>query len=508
MSLAQQLFNNVRRFKDCPAISFKKNTKNYNEFLDRVMACASFLSNDLELAKGSRVAVYEDNCPEIFEILFGCWAGGFCVVPVNSKLHPAEVDYILSDCDASVCFVSGDRLKSLSKVIKKSNRKCALYDPSDILGQITKGLNFNEPLDVPPEHPSWIFYTSGTTGKPKGAILSQRNLQSMCHAYYADIDLPKANDVKLHAAPLSHGSGLYGIAHILRGGHQVIMESFDPEKIIYEISQQNNVTMFAAPTMISRLMNCANISSANFDNLKLLYYGGGPMYQSELLRALKIFGPRLYHLYGQGEAPMTIAGHHQNEVSDLSNKESLEKLASCGFARSGVSIKVVDNKGQSLPENEAGEILVRGDVVMQGYWGNKIATKKAIKNGWLYTGDIGYVNEYGYLQLKDRVKDMIISGGTNIYPREVEEILLTLPSIQECSVVGMPDPDWGETVVAFVVMQPEEVLDIPSIDNFLLQKTARFKRPKSYYELDRLPKNNYGKVLKTELREIATGLKV
>lgn len=145
---------------------------------------------------------------------------------------------------------------------------------------------------------------------------------------------------------------------------------------------------------------------------------------------------------------------------------------------------------------------------MQGYWGNKTATKKAIKNGWLHTGDIGFVNEDGYLQLKDRLKDMIISGGTNIYPRELEEILLTLPSIQECSVVGVPHPKWGESVVAFVVMKPDQVLDSSSIDNFLLKKTARFKRPRSYYELDNLPKNNYGKVLKTELREIAAGLQV
>ncbi len=508
MSLAQQLFNNIRRFKDFPAVSFKQNTKNYTEFSDRVMNFTSFLTDDLALAKGSRVAIYQDNCPEIFEILFGCWAGGFCAVPINSKLHPVEVEYILEDCDASVCFVSSDRLNSLRKVLKNNNRTCDLYDPLDILAENTERSKFQEPVDVPPEHPSWIFYTSGTTGKPKGAVLSQRNLQSMCHAYYADIDLPKANDVKLHAAPLSHGSGLYGIAHILRGGHQVIMEAFDPEKILYEISKQNNVTMFAAPTMISRLMNCTTISSTNLDNLKLLYYGGGPMYQSELIRALKIFGPRLYHLYGQGESPMTITGHHQNEVLDLSNKGSLEKLASCGFARSGVSIKVIDTKGQSLPENESGEILVRGDVVMQGYWGNKIATDKAIKNGWLHTGDIGFVNEDGYLQLKDRLKDMIISGGTNIYPREVEEILLTLPSIQECSVVGVPHPEWGESVIAFVVMKPNEVLDSSSIDNFLLKKTARFKRPKSYYELENLPKNNYGKVLKTELREIATGLQV
>jgi len=219
--------------------------------------------------------------------------------------------------------------------------------------------------------------------------------------------------------------------------------------------------------------------------LKTITYGGAPMYVADALRAIDLFGPRLYQLYGQGESPMTITGLPQEF------HRSREKLESCGYARTGVEVKVL----------ESGEIVTRSDCVMAGYWGNPDATAKTLAGGWLHTGDVGRIDEQGFLTILDRSKDMIISGGSNIYPREIEEVLLRHPAVAECSVVGRPHAEWGEEVVAFVVLKNNLFIEKNDLDELCLANIARFKRPRDYRFVDSLPKNNYGKVLKTELRK-------
>jgi long-chain acyl-CoA synthetase len=231
-------------------------------------------------------------------------------------------------------------------------------------------------------------------------------------------------------------------------------------------------------------------------NLKTLTYGGAPMYVADCLRAIDLFGPRLYQLLGQGEAPMTITGLPQA----LHKREFSERLSSCGFARTGVEVKIFDPDDRELPAGETGEIVTRSDCVMAGYWGNPTATEKALRGGWLHTGDVGSMDADGYVTIKDRSKDLIISGGSNIYPREIEEVLLKHPAVAECSVVGRPHAEWGEEVVAFVVSKTR--LETAALDELCLQNIARFKRPREYRFVDSLPKNNYGKVLKTELRKL------
>jgi long-chain acyl-CoA synthetase len=231
-------------------------------------------------------------------------------------------------------------------------------------------------------------------------------------------------------------------------------------------------------------------------NLKTITYGGAPMYVADCLRAIELFGPRLYQLLGQGEAPMTITGLPQS----LHNRDSVEKLSTCGFARTGVEVKIFDAGDRELPPGETGEIVTRSDCVMAGYWANPQATAKTLRGGWLHTGDLGSMDAEGFVTIKDRSKDMIISGGSNIYPREIEEVLLRHPAVAECSVVGRPHPEWGEEVVAFVVKKAP--LPPGELDALCLQNIARSKRPREYRFVDSLPKNNYGKVLKTELRKL------
>jgi long-chain acyl-CoA synthetase len=262
----------------------------------------------------------------------------------------------------------------------------------------------------------------------------------------------------------------------------------------------HGIAMFAAPTMLKRLVD--HPSDADTANLKTIVYGGGPMYVADAKAALSRFGGKLVQIYGQGESPMTITHVSRAVHLDRDHPRWEERLGSVGVAQSAVQVRVADAEDRTLPAGEAGEVLVRGDAVMAGYWRNPDATAQALAGGWLHTGDVGAMDEDGFLTLKDRSKDMIISGGSNIYPREVEEVLLGHPDIAEVSVIGRADPDWGESVVAYVVPRAGATVDPAALDRLCLERIARFKRPKAYETISELPKNNYGKVLKTALRQL------
>jgi long-chain acyl-CoA synthetase len=254
--------------------------------------------------------------------------------------------------------------------------------------------------------------------------------------------------------------------------------------------------------MVKRLAGDDAIADADLSNLKTIIYGGAPMYLADLQDALAVFGPRLDQIYGQGETPMTITALAKADHADRDHPRWLERVQSVGLPRTDVEVRVVDDDGNELPAGGIGEVVVRGDVVMAGYWNQPEATAEAMRGGWLHTGDMGSLDDEGYLTLRDRSKDLIISGGMNIYPREVEEALLRHPDVLAVSVVGRPDPEWGEAVVAFVVPAagdgPPAVEDL---DRTCLDAIARYKRPKEYRFVDSLPTNNYGKVLKRELRQ-------
>jgi long-chain acyl-CoA synthetase len=238
---------------------------------------------------------------------------------------------------------------------------------------------------------------------------------------------------------------------------------------------------------------------------KTIVYGGAPMYAADIQRALRIMGPRFVQIYGQGESPMVGTALSRFHLSDTTHPDHLKRLASIGIAQTPVQIRITDEHGHDLALGEVGEVLIKSDSVMAGYWRNPEATQAAIRDGWLFTGDMGCLDAHGFLTLKDRSKDLIISGGSNVYPREVEEVLLQAPGVSEVAVVGAPDPEWGEIIVAFVVAQTGVTLTTEALDAFCLNEIARFKRPKRYELVSHLPKNNYGKVLKTELRQRFTG---
>ncbi|WP_460452421.1 class I adenylate-forming enzyme family protein [Alsobacter sp. SYSU BS001988] len=499
MNLAALIMDVARRQPGAPAVTDGETTHSYATFMKRASCIAGALTAR-GLAPGDRALLAMENCGEFLELLVACWWAGLCAVPVNAKLHPREVEHIARDSGARIAFTSPGLAESLAPLPAWVN---TLEDMVCVGTPEYGRLSEAEPLKVhggDAEERAWIFYTSGTTGRPKGAILSHRNLLNMSYAYYADIDAVDASDVKLHTAPLSHASGLFAIPHLLRGSHQVVLPGFDVEAIAGALMQYSSVTMWAAPTMLTRLVHSPVAASLKTDSVKTIYYGGGPMYVADLERALAIFGPRLYQIYGQGESPMTIAGLSKSWHSAA---HAPDDLRTCGTARTGVLMRIVDENDKELPAGEIGEVVTQSDCMMQGYWNNPAASAEALRGGWLHTGDLGSMDERGFLTLRDRSKDMIISGGSNIYPREIEEVLLRHPGVLEASIVGRPHPEWGEEVVAFVVAEPESGVSDAALDALCLEHIARFKRPKKYVFLDALPKNNYGKVLKTELRERA-----
>jgi long-chain acyl-CoA synthetase len=262
--------------------------------------------------------------------------------------------------------------------------------------------------------------------------------------------------------------------------------------------------MFAAPTMVKRLVDHPASASADTRNLRAIVYGGAPMYVADLKAAIGVFGFKFAQLYGQGESPMTITGMTRAMIEQAYRDGRDDRLGSAGVPQSVVQVRVADADDRDVPPDAIGEILVRGDAVMRGYWRNPEASAQVLRGGWLHTGDMGSFDAAGFLTLKDRSKDLIISGGSNIYPREVEEVLLCHPGVAEVSVIGVADAEWGERVVAFVVRRPDAAgLDAAALDRLCLDNIARFKRPKEYRFVERLPKNSYGKILKTELRDWA-----
>ncbi len=480
---------------DWPALGLgSRVVRNYGEVAGRAARLAASLRQRFGLRPGERVAIAAKNCPDYVELMFGIWHAGLAAVPANAKLHGRELGYILEHSGARVCFAS-DGLDA----------EIAPHAPASLEHLIAIGspaydaLFAADPVSVWPSRGddlAWLFYTSGTTGRPKGAMLSHHVLAAASQAYAAEVDPIAPGDPLLHAAPMSHGSGMYMMANVARLGVNVVPESrsFDAEEVLGLFDAWPRSSMFAAPTMVKRLVECR--ASCNPDHVRTIIWGGAPMYVADALEALKRFGPRFAQIYGQGEGPMTITTLSKQEIADRDHPRWLDRLASAGRPYACVEVMVADGDDRPLPTGEAGEVLCRG-VIMTGYWRNPEASAATLRGGWLHTGDVGAFDADGYLTLKDRSKDVIISGGSNIYPREVEEVLLQHTQVREVSVIGRPDPEWGEVVVAYVVGEA----DRGELDALCLDGIAQFKRPKDYVFVSALPKNNYGKILKTELRE-------
>lgn len=499
MNIAAFMVRAAQGWADRPAVAIGRTAIfSYGELARRVAALAGGLRQRYGIEPGARVAIFSKNCPEYLELLYAVWHAGGIVVPINAKLHGKECGYILAHSGASLCFVAPGAADDLA----------AFAGAAQIVP--IGGAAYHSLIEAPgarmaavaADDPAWIFYTSGTTGRPKGATLSHRNLLAMSHCYLADVDPVSPWTALLHAAPMSHGSGLYALPHVMQAGCHVIPASggFDVAEVYELIEAWPGLAFFAAPTMVRRLVE--DPLERDTRNLKAIIYGGGPMYLADCMAALTRFGGKMTQLYGQGETPMTITALDARQHDARDHPRWIDRLQSVGVAQSAVEVRVVDADGAPLPPGETGEIVVRGDTVMIGYWNDPEATAAAIRDGWLWTGDHGSFDDDGFLTLKDRSKDVIISGGTNIYPREIEEVLLQHEGIAEVAVIARADAEWGEAVVAYVVSRTGGPIDAAKLDAFCAGHIARFKKPRYYRFVQDLPKNSYGKVLKRELRAL------
>jgi len=503
MNPANWLIETAKTFPESPAL-FKGTecVATYHDFARQAAAIGATLQRQYNIKNGDRVALFATNSTEYLTAMYAIWFAGAAVVPINAKLHPKEATWIIANCGAKICFTDAIHGQELDGQLSGLETNLIHLDGEafDAMGNSNAVM---EPIALNNDDMVWLFYTSGTTGKPKGVMITSANVQAMVDAYLKCVDDVTSKDTACYAAPISHGAGIYNFQHVLKGARHCVPLSggFEPSEIFELGKAHRKLHLFAAPTMVKRLIDTAKTSDETGEGIKTIVYGGGPMYLADIIKAVDVMGERFCQIYGQGESPMCITVLDRAHVTDRQHPKWRERLQSVGVAQSGVRLKIADEKGISLPANETGEILVQGPSVMKGYWNNPEASAQTLRDGWLWTGDMGSLDSDGFLTLKDRSKDLIISGGSNVYPREVEEALLTHPAVREVSVVGKPDPEWGEIVVAFICVKDSNRVTEKELDGHCLELIARFKRPKEYVFIDELPKNNYGKVLKTELRQ-------
>jgi len=466
---------------------------------------------DVGLRKGESVALMQYNSPQLVESLFACFKAGLIVVPMNAKLHPSELSYIIRHSEARG-IIYGEPFKATIEELRGELPDVNCYVSTtrarkrDIYYEnlVSSGSGQPPEVDVISDDIAWLFYTSGTTGRPKGAMLTHRNLMEMTMNFLANVYAASKSDVALYAAPLTHGSGLYMLPLIEKGASNIILksDSFEPGELFRTVDgRQVTVLPFLVPTMIKRLLLKEDIDTYDLSSLRCIVYGGSPIYLPDLKAAVKRFGNILVQIYGQGEAPMTISYLPKIEHVLDGDPEQSKRLLSAGMAQTSVEVRIVNAQEKELPAGQIGEIIVRGDVVMKGYWKDPAATAETLRNGWLHTGDIGYKDERGYIYIFDRKNDMIITGGSNVYSREVEDIISRHPDVIEVAVIGVPDNTWGEAVKAVVVKKPSSQVTEQEIIDFCKTAIASYKKPKSVEFVNELPKSAYGKVLRREIRD-------
>src|ERR671913_209553 len=363
MNIAHLLLGSSREFSSLPALA--RGTASHLSYRDlwrKVSVMSMHLSGRFGLKRGDRVAFAMTNCVEAIEVMYAVWHAGLCAVPMNAKLHAKEFAFILENSGAKLCFVTPDLADTIAEAAKEAP---ALKEIVDVTTRSYGFMEVGDPIamaEAEATDPAWLFYTSGTTGRPKGATLTHRNLLMASLSYFADIDPVMPQDCVLHAAPMSHGSGLYGLPHVARGAVSVVPRSggVDGDEIAALLRRWPGMSFFAAPTMVKRLAGDPTMAPADLSHLKTIIYGGAPMYLTDLEDALAVFGPRLAQIYGQGEAPMTITALSKADHADRNHPRWQDRLQSVGVTRTDVDVRVADEDGREVPVGDVGEVLVRG----------------------------------------------------------------------------------------------------------------------------------------------------
>ena len=495
-----------------PTIFHGESVSDYATLQERVSRLANALLA-LGLRRGDRVGIVSDCEPRGLESLFGPLRAGMVIVPMNPRLHPAEHAYILRDCDVRALICGSAYLDGLLGVRDKlpdgirmlafdtaSDRGDDVYDYDTMLARA--GANCAD-ADIDGGDLAWLFYTSGTTGHPKGAMLSHRNLLTMMTTHLIECNPITPEDRFAYMAPLSHSSGLATFQFVARGAGHVFPDfrGFQTQRFYRLVERYRVTTTYMVPTMIQMLLEDPSHREFDISSLRNVMYGGSPMYVEPLRKAVETFGPIFVQGYAQGEAPRSLTwlpreDHVVREGADA------RRLASCGRECLHTEIRIVDDHDRPVAPGTCGEVIVRSDVVMSGYWNNPDASAEALRGGWLHTGDVGYMDEDGYLYLTDRKKDVIITGGSNVYPREIEEVLYRHQAVQAASVFGVPDPKWIERIVAAVVVKADANVTANELIQWCRDHIGSFKKPSEVHFVTSLPTNGYGKVLKRELRSL------
>lgn len=503
MSAARVIERSFTRYADQEAIIDVPNDvrMTYGELGDRVYALAADL-RDRSPSKGDRVALLMKNRSEFIEIDLASTLVGKIRVGLNTRLSESEHRYILEDCNATTLFYDASFQSEVEgfadeiPVERFVSVNCET-DFAETYGELVGGGGDPPDIAVSPDDPDYILYTSGTTGQPKGAVHTQSSRVAGTDNMLTDELTLGPDATMLHVAPLTHGSGSKVITFLANGGRNVLLEGFDPPTMLRAIRDEAVTHTFVVPTIIKRLVNYPDIETADVSSVEQITYGGEPISTAVLEDAIEHFGSVFTQVYGLSEAPhpVTVLPPEKHDLDEP------RLLQSAGRPVLNVDVDVIDDDGTAVDIEEVGEIAITGPNVMAGYWENFDATNDAMQDGWFLTGDLGKLSEDGYLTIVGRKKDMIISGGLNVYPAQVEDVLQRHDAVTEVAVIGVPHDEWGEMVTAIVV--PEENAE-PSEDElvtFCEERIAKYKTPKVFEFASELPKGPTGKILKTELRD-------
>jgi acyl-CoA synthetase (AMP-forming)/AMP-acid ligase II len=507
MNLAHFLRQSAKRYANEIALVWGARTWTWAQVDARVDAIAAALTTR-GVGKGDRVLVQAKNSNQFFESMLACFRLGAVWVPTNFSLAAEEVAY-LSRASGATAMICGCEFPEHARAaidaapgIKITVSIGASQFGEDYEALVAAYQNRAVPVaEVERDDPCWFFFTSGTTGRPKAAVLTHGQMAFVVTNHLCDL-MPGTThrDASLAVAPLSHGAGIHALTQVARGAKTVILagDRFDPEEAWRLIERWRVTNMFTVPTILKMLVEHTAVDKYDHASLRYVIYAGAPMYREDQKLALAKLGKVLVQYFGLGEVTgnITVLPTDLHEAED----DRPAKIGTCGFERTGMQISIQNDDGSELPPGETGEICVCGPAVFAGYYDNPEANAKAFRNGWFRTGDLGYLDEQGFLYITGRASDMYISGGSNVYPREIEEKLLTHPAIAEVAIVGAPDKLWGEVGIAVCVLRPHAKLNEGELLAWLAPKVARYKLPKRIVFWDELPRSGYGKVAKKTIR--------